>query len=403
MLRPEHTIFRTPFAVSPQFEETKSPDNFLRWQPGFPPTVPTFAIFTPGAEKPEPGLVTGNGGFEDLPDAERILGGINMKGPQYAAIARHGSIVMWGFHSTPEQFTDTGRRLYLNTLAYAVAHKGELVQTLRLRPTRDDLDAAFGIFLALYPEADRLAMLGRHYGGEAIPPELPTDAALRTRWLAERRPFLHPIDDGSHWQTAYQLAVDAQCKELGVANDSLAFLDAIALRLHAKADDSLAQDLLARYVPDVAPAAFAEWLGTNRDRLYFTESGGWVWRVRGQPAQSPSLHAIDGERDEIVTLGASTTPSTLTVTLRIRRGWHAWSPKAVGQNPVTVAILPGSAFAIAGELDYADEDDGRIEGYSEIQVPIRRIGEGSKLRIAVTYTVCDEQSCRPPRTVELGN
>lgn len=401
MLRPDHPLFAEPFAVTPQLEETPSPDNFKKWQPGFPDTVATFAIFTPRAEKDEPGLVTGDGGFEDVPDAERIVGGINMKGPRYAAVARHGSFVMWGFHAQPERFTDAGRRLYLNTLAYAVAHKGDLVETLRQRPTRDDFTDAFGFFLGLYPEAERLAMLGRHYGGEPIPPELVTDEALRTQWVAARRPFVHPIDDGSDWQTAYQLAVDTQVKELGVANDSLAFLDAIAARLAARADDALATDLVARYAPSTTPAAFGEWLRTNRERLYFTEAGGWQWRVRGTRARPASLHQIGDVRDELVRLEVTATASTLTIVMRVRDGWHAWSPAAKDQNPVTMHILPGSAFAAAGDPVFADAENGMLTGYSEIKVPLRRVAEGEALRVAVTYTVCDERSCKPPRTVEL--
>ncbi|MCB9877877.1 MAG: hypothetical protein H6835_09775 [Planctomycetes bacterium] len=401
MLRPEHTIFRAPFAVELQLEDTPSPDNFQKWQPGFPDTVRTFEVFTASGDKDEPGLVTGDGGFEDVPDAERILGGINMKGPQYAAIARHGSLVMWGFHSTPERLTDTGRRLYLNTLAYAVAHKGALVETLRLRPVRDDLDRALGIFLGLYPPERRLGMVRRHIGGEAVPPELVTDEALRARWLAERRPFLHPIDDGSNWETAYQLAVDVQARELGVANDAPAFLDAIAARLLADADDALAAALLARYVPGVAPAALRGWLREHRDALYFTEAGGWQWRVRGERATSPRLRRVGDERDGLVRLDADVSATTLTITMRIAEGWHAWSPKAVGQEPVAVAILPDSAFEVAGDLDWSDDGHGMLDGYCQIKVPIRRVAAGDRLHVAVTYTICDASTCKPPRTVEL--
>ncbi|MBZ0153978.1 MAG: hypothetical protein K8J09_20835, partial [Planctomycetes bacterium] len=169
MLRPDHPIFRQPFVVTPSFELIPSPDNFKRWQPGFPDTVETFAIFTPRGDKEEPGLVTSDAGFESLPDAELVLGGINMKGPRYAAVARHGSFVMWGFHCLPEQLTDTGRRLFLNSLAYAVAHQGALVETLRQRPTRDELDRAIEVFVDQYPAEQRLGVLTRHLGGEALP------------------------------------------------------------------------------------------------------------------------------------------------------------------------------------------------------------------------------------------
>ncbi len=401
MLRPDHSIFRQPFVVTPSFELIPSPDNFKRWQPGFPDTVETFAIFTPRGDKEEPGLVTSDAGFVSLPDAELVLGGINMKGPRYAAVARHGSFVMWGFHCLPEQLTDTGRRLFLNSLAYAVAHQGALVETLRQRPTRDELDRAIEVFVDQYPAEQRLGVLTRHLGGEALPPALADDAAARRSWLAARRPFLRPVDDGSNWSTAHQLAVDPQVQQIGVGNASFEFLDRLAARLAAGADDQLATTLLQRYVPDVPSAAFADWLRTERERLYFTEAGGWVWRVRGTPASSPRLRRVDGEADQLLRLDASSTESTLTITLRVQQGWHAWSPKAKDQSPVKVAVLPGSSFVAAGEPSFTDDEHGMLTGYSEIQLPIRRTDQGRRLRIAVTYTLCDEATCKPPRTVVL--
>ncbi len=232
MLRPEHELFEKPFPVAYQLEQTPSPDNFAKWKPGFGPTLLTFAIFEASSgEKDEPGLVTSDAGFEDVPDGERILGGINMKGPDYAAVARHGSFMMWGFHSLPEKFSDAGRKLYLNTLAYAAAHKGAQVESLRLRPSRIDLEHSLTIFLPMYEETARKAMLERHYTGETIPDAALKDTAAAKKWFDERAPFLHPAADGSDWNTAYQLALDPECKQLGLANNSLAFLDTLALRL----------------------------------------------------------------------------------------------------------------------------------------------------------------------------
>jgi hypothetical protein len=402
VLRPRHEIFEKPFAVGFHVENTETPENFKKWKPTVGDTVPTFPVFTSFDDKhDEWGLVTSDMGFETTPDAECILGGINHKGPDYAAIARHGSFVMFGFHGSPERFTDEGRKLYLNTLAYAVAHKGALVETLRLRPCRSDLLDALTVFVSLYPEAERAGMIARHYAGETIAATLLADADAARAWYAVRAPFLHPADDGANWQTSYQLAVDVQCKELGVANDSLAFLDALAARLAKDDKDALATALLARYVPDVAPAGFAAWLAHDRDKLYFTESGGWVWRVQGTRAKSRTLQpagAVDD--DEPVRVKAETTDTTLVITLRVRDGWHVYSPKAKDGEPVRFSILAGSAFELAGETDWGGADTA-LSGYVEIKTPIRRVAPGDALKIEVSYTVCDAQTCRPRATVTL--
>lgn len=404
MLRPGHELFQKPFPVTIQLEDTDSPENFMKWSPGFGPTLKTFPIFAEyDQKKDEPGLVTSDMGFEDVPDAERILGGINMKGPEYAAVARHGSFVMWGFHALPEGFTDAGRRLYLNALAYAVAHKGAQVETLRLRPSRTDLLEALTIFLGLYPEPERPGMLQRHYAGEPIPEALLTDQAAGRKWYDERAPFLHPAGDGSDWNTAYQLTLDPECKQLGLANDSLAFLDALAARIAKDKADALSATLLARYVPDVPPAEFGAWLTRNHDKLYFTEAGGWIWRVKGTPAKSPALRNTSAPADDDpVIVKAEATDTTLSIVLRVRKGWHVYSPKAKpGNKPVSFELLAGSAFEASGEPTWADEPDGSMSGYVEIKVPIRRVAPGDALLLDVTYTACDEKTCRPTKTVRL--
>lgn len=403
MLRPGHELFQKPFPVEPRLEDTPAPDNFEKWQPGFGKTVATFEVFRGYDDKQdEPGLVTSDGGFEEFPDAERILGGINMKGPQYAAVARHGAFVMWGFHARPDRYTDAGRRLFLNALALAVANRGHVVETLRLRPTRSDLEHMLNVFLGFYPEAQRLGALQRHYAGEELPPQLLTDAAFRTKWFAERAPFLHPRDDGSDWKTAYQLTLDPECQRLGVSNGSPRFLDEIAARLAKDSEDGLARTLLARYVPDAPAVGFAAWLEQRRERLYFTEAGGWVWRTKGERAASPALRPTGTlPDDEPVRLTAEATDTLLTITLVLRDGWHVYPPGVMDGKPVEISIAEGSAFAAAGTPDFGIQVPAPLFGRVQIVVPLRRVAAGRTLRVDVGYTACDATSCRPLRTVRL--
>ncbi len=406
MLRPDHVIFRRPFAVAFRAEDTLTPKNFKEWKPTVGDTVPTFRVFDAFDEaKDEWGLVTDDAGFEEAPDAERILGGINHKGPDYAAIARHGSFVMFGFHARPERLTDEGRRLYLNTLAYAVAHKGAIVETLRLRPNRASLLDTLTIFAPRLPANQRAASVARRFVGEEIPATVLENVDAARAWFAARAPFLHPADDGSNWDTRLQLTVDAECRQLGAANGSPAFLDEIATRLEADPEDPLAHTLLARYVRGVAPADFADWLARNRAQTYFTETGGWTWRVKGARATSPVLRATatgtPAAVNDPVKVSVEATDSTLTVTLEIRQGWHAYSPKAKDGQPVRIAILAGSAFEAAGDADWGADENGTLADFAEIRLPIRRIARGDALRVAVSYVACDEKTCRPRAIVTL--
>src|SRR4030095_13179176 len=122
------------------------------------------------------------------------------------------------------------------------------------------------------PRRERRAGHARPSGGEPIPEARLTDKAAARKWYDERAPFLHPAADGSDWKTAYQLAVDPECKQLGLANDSLAFLDALAARLAKDEKDTLAATLLARYVPDVPRAEFGGWLPPAREQRSFSQA-----------------------------------------------------------------------------------------------------------------------------------
>jgi hypothetical protein len=400
VLRPAHRIFEAPFRVDASIESTPCPDNFKKWKPSVGETVPTFEIFRSAeGDQLEPGLVTGNHGFEETPDAEMILGGINMKGPDYAAIARHGSLVMWGFHCAPDRLTDAGRRLFLNVIAYANAHRGALVETLRLRPSRTDLDDLLTIFMGLYPVEDRDSVIHRTYAGETIPPAVLVAGPEQRKWIDERLPYLHPANSGDDWDTQFQLTIDGDLKELGCGNGTPEFLDSVAARLAKHADDALALRLLARYVPDVEPGEFAPWLEQNRARAYFTEAGGWVWRVRGTRAESPVLRTKDADAKDPVRVTVEYSETMLTVTLRIRRPYHCYAAGAKDGDPVRVDIAEGSAFAATGEAIFECDEDQQLHDAAQIKVPIERRARGGSLTVTVAYTVCDAAKCLPRKTL----
>ena len=150
-------------------------------------------------------------------------------------------------------------------------------------------------------------------------------------------------------------------------------------------------------------AELGAWLAANRGKLYFTETGGWTWRARGVAAKSPVLRNTSAAaQDEPVAVKAEASETTLSITLRIRDGWHVYSPKAEGAMAVTVALAEGSAFALDGEAQYDAEEDGSMRGYAEIRVPIRRVAPGDALLVDVTYVACDAKACRPPKAVRLA-
>jgi hypothetical protein len=401
VLSPDHAILRGPFSLALEFDETPTPDNFKRFEPTLGDTVKTFSIFR--SKFSEPGLVTSDHGFEDAPDAERILGGINMKGPQYAAVARHGSFVMWGYQGYADDLTDTGRRLFLNTIAYAHSKRGAVVETLREVAPRDALAETLFVWRSFYETPAQLrASLERTYIGEAIPEEVITDVDAAHRWFDERRPYLRR-SDGADYMAQYQLTLDRELQSLKIGNADPKLLDWIAEHLRSASDRDLAAKLLERYVPDVAAADFATWLRDHRDRLYFTETGGYVWRVRGTAAKSPVLSVSGAAQDDPVRVTAEVRNGALAITLAVRAPWHVYRPSDPEGRGLRLTMAEGSSFAVGGDLAIdADSEGDELHGYCELMVPLKRVASGDVVAFDLTYVACDPRSCKPPQTVRIA-
>jgi hypothetical protein len=403
VLQPRHAVFQGPFPVEPRLEKTPTPANFKKYDPSLGDTIDTFGIYT--KKSPEPGLVTSHFGFEEVPDAEMILGGINMKGPKFPAVARHGSFVMWGFHGSADDLTETGKRLFLNVIAFTAAQRGKRVETLREFQSRADVEAYFDIYTAMYLEDKSGAKhiqsgMELHFPGMKVPEAVLASGKEAKTWYREFAPFLRPAA-AAGYRAAYALEIDAECKQLGIGNDKLEFLDAIAGRLAKDASDGLATSLLRRYCPDAPAGAFGPWLRKNRGNLYFTETGGYLWRVRGSDPP-PRFRADSTDADDPVSVTADMTDKSVVVELTIRPGWHVYSPQSKEGDPVQISISENSNFSAAGGPLFEDDVHGKWTDSVRIRVPLKRKNyDGERLEIAVSYTVCDASTCRPRQTIHL--
>lgn len=211
-------------------EWIETPDVFRKSKPSIGARLPTYAVF-PTAQ-PVGGVMTTHIDFEDAPDVESIAGGVHSRHPDSPVIARHGAYVLWGFEGTPDRMTETGRRLLLNVMAYAHAHRGEKPVVKVLTRARE---------YSHRPEAER--------------------------------PFLYSPD-------GRKLAVDEIAKRHGVANDTIEFLRMIGRRLGSDPHDADALTLVERYCPEARQTDFAAWLATHEDDLFFTDWGGYRWFSR---------------------------------------------------------------------------------------------------------------------------
>jgi len=62
----------------------------------------------------DPRLVSNPCGFGEAADEEIISSGLNKKGPESVARARHGNFFLWGFSVSPRGMTPEARRCFVN-------------------------------------------------------------------------------------------------------------------------------------------------------------------------------------------------------------------------------------------------------------------------------------------------
>lgn len=129
---PQHAIFQGPLPVELEFEEADKPDDYYLY-PGtrkLGEKLKVWRIQTKQFPEIDPGLVSSRDRFTATPDAEIISGGLNGKGPNSVAIARHGNYMLWGFYARPAHMTPSARRVFVNAVAYMDQFDGQAAKPM---------------------------------------------------------------------------------------------------------------------------------------------------------------------------------------------------------------------------------------------------------------------------------
>ncbi|MCY2961942.1 MAG: hypothetical protein NTY35_17430 [Planctomycetota bacterium] len=287
-MRLEHPIFQGPRHVELEFVTATVSANHAVYPPSIEAGETRAWLVQQPASTPggrvRPGLVCDGYGFEDSPDCEWISSGSNSKGPMAMAIGRQANRFLWGFHESPSHLTQSGRDVLVNAIAYMDQFDG--VEPLVVaRDGRGILGARDHAIVS----AHYLGVLARSGTSNApiadrFPERVRSATGLQPErtlaWYRANLEFLVPAGPGYD--------VDDACVEFGIGNRDPRFVAELVGRLERDPNDPAAKRLLARYVPaakSLTGGALAGWYDGARPFLYFTDRGGFEWRV-DEPARA---------------------------------------------------------------------------------------------------------------------
>jgi hypothetical protein len=266
-LNRDYEVYRTPFAVQPEFESWDTPGNYKSNYVGpakLPEKMKVWLIQKTG--KQVGGVVAWGAGFTDSPDAEILALGFNV-GKSYGdvGIGRQGNFLQWGYAAPPSQMTDPGRKLFVNCVHYIHKFDGKAPLVRRQGMARTHVPVLAGIINRIKPDQQK-------------------DFFLRT-FPEELYEKYHADPDGL---TAYYKAnleliygdkvyrVDEELESLGL--DSNRKIETLERLFELRQDETrreLAQKLIDRYTDGRTTFDFQN----GRDRIYFTDIGGYKFKV----------------------------------------------------------------------------------------------------------------------------
>ena len=191
-------------------------------------------------------------------------------GKEYGAvgIGRHASFLQWGYSAPPSQMTEAGRNLFLNCLCYIRRFDGKAplvryVRSDRINPVR----------LALLIDEIK----DKSFFGRTFTPEQLAKYSGNPRGLAE---YYRDNYEFIYWDGVYR--IDDDLKSLGIeSNRKVGALERIIALLADEKKSETARLLLKRYTEESFNDydRWREWFDKNRDRIYFSDVGGYKFRV----------------------------------------------------------------------------------------------------------------------------
>ncbi|TGV04882.1 hypothetical protein [Flavivirga rizhaonensis] len=346
-IKTEHEIFKGPFKTKITLEKRETPKGVLEAYDGYniPKEIPMWEVDKEGyldGKGFRIGMVARGWNFEDSPNSEIISGGVSSKQKTAVALGRHGNFFLWGFAGSPAYMTEEAKIVFVNAIVYTNKHKNdklivrkyneriatkEYIDELLFYTTKPSyvsyVEAYKGFNKSTVEEQKKIKK--KQAKGNALtemekmiltskPQEIGTredylkknigrqswfeltgiDTLAIRKYLTENRDYFYSEPDGF-----YDLKVDEDIKSLGIANTNIKVLDKAISMLETNVEIDKAYRILLRYTLEDFKTAkeWRTWYNGNKDNMFFTEMGGFVWLIYNANANANPKVRPRNEKD----------------------------------------------------------------------------------------------------------
>ena len=266
----EHEVFQKPFNVEPEFEYWDMPANYHRRHLGedkLPNKMKVWRVQR--TDKSYGGVVSRAYNFGDYPDDEVLVRGYNT-GKEYGAVGvgRHGNFLQWGYSATPSKMTEAGYKFFLNCIFYIRKFDGKGPLVKRHRSSRINTIR----FAALINKISDKNFFSRTFSSDLME-KYEKDPNGLVQYYRDNFEFIY------HDKV---FLIDYELKRLGIeSNREISTLQKLIELLDNQKHGEIAKRLLRRYTDEtlITKAAWQNWFEKNSERIYFSDFGGFKFRV----------------------------------------------------------------------------------------------------------------------------
>lgn len=474
--RADHPIFHTPFEVDMTIKMKPTPGDAFHYayfaDGPLPDSIPMWKVQTKGYKTDEGfrvGMVSRPWGFADSPDAEYISSGVSAKTIDALAIGRNGNFLLWGFAASPDYMTEEAKAVFANAIVYiskfagqspiARKYDGDMItrdyikeqKYLATRRSWENYVARENEY-DLQMKAERKKALVKKAKGEALTKDemmylnykMPKQRnfeehlkywqhALYAKLGDNAEAYQSYYDDNYDYfyggEGAYAFDVDEDVKSWAIPNYEPRLLEKAISMWEQGKEVEKARRVLYRYTLCRFPTVeeWRAWYETNKDKIFFTESCGWLFMVNTRDKSVPGNNYAVKEQKQVVNHEQPLTDNknpvyvamkvenadngnkVVCIHMKIHPGYHTYAQVAStdpyiptslsltlpeGWKEVNPLQLPSfKRFNEAGTSVYEDTVVFRQE--------IKGSGKG-KVQCTLNYQCCDAHICFPPVEIELS-